>query len=84
MTSYTRPTSSFDAEGGRPAGARSALLNPAELRGPTTTGPVGGSPMPMSPATAGMLGRGQGQDGKDSKDYITHARVVLDDAPQRN
>jgi hypothetical protein len=35
---------------------------------------MGGAPMPMSPATAGMLGReGAGAD----KDKVAHARIVV-------
>jgi hypothetical protein len=75
LTSYTRPTSSFEPEtGGRPTSLRAGMLNAAELRGPTSptgTG-MGGSAMPMSPA--GMLGHGkQGQADKD----VTRARVVV-------
>jgi PPE-repeat protein len=75
LTSYTRPTSSFEPEaGGRPTGLRAGVLNASELRGPTspTSSGMGGSPMPMSPA--GMLG--QGKDGQADKD-VTRARVVV-------
>jgi hypothetical protein len=75
LTSYTRPTSSFEPEtGGRPTSLRAGMLNAAELRGPTSptgTG-MGGSAMPMSPA--GMLGRGK--EGQADKD-VTRARVVV-------
>ena len=58
LTSYTRPTSSFEPEaGGRPTGLRAGVLNAAEVRGPTTSGGMGGAPMPMSPA--GMLAHGK-------------------------
>jgi hypothetical protein len=32
----------------------------------------------MSPATAGMLGRENGSAGKDGKDAVTHARIVVE------
>ncbi|WP_445162829.1 PPE domain-containing protein [Mycobacterium sp. Dal123C01] len=75
LTSYTRPTSSFEPEaGGRPTSLRAGVLNAAEVRGPTSptgTG-MGGSAMPMSPA--GMLGHGK--EGQADKD-VTRARVVV-------
>jgi hypothetical protein len=78
LTSFTRPTSTFEPEmvGGRATGLKpGGVLNAAELRGPATSGGMGGSPMPMSPATAGMLGReGAGSD----KDRVAHARIVVD------
>ncbi len=78
LTSYTRPTSSFEPEtGGRPTGLRAAVLNAAEVRGPMTTTGMGGTPMPMSPA--GMLARGGGSDAE--KDAVTRARVVIDGDP---
>ena len=62
-------------DGGRPTGLRpSGVLNAADLRGPTTTG-TGGAAMPMSPASAGMLGR---EHGGTDKDKVTHARIVVD------
>jgi hypothetical protein len=74
LTSYTRPTSSFEPEtGGRPSSLRAGVLNAAEVRGPTTSTGMGGTPMPMSPA--GMLARGSG-NGSD-KDAVTRARVVV-------
>lgn len=75
LTSYTRPTSSFEPEtGGRPTSLRAGVLNAAELRGPTspTSSGMGGSPMPMSPA--GMLGHGK--EGHADKD-VARARVVV-------
>lgn len=73
LTSYTRPTSSFEPEtGGRPTSLRAGVLNAAEVRGPTTSTAAGGTPMPMSPA--GMLARGSGQSGKED---VTRARVVV-------
>ena len=72
LTSYTRPTSSFAPESsGRPVGLRNGLLSAAELRGPTT---AGGGALPVSPANAGMLGRGKGEDNNDD---VAHARIVL-------
>jgi hypothetical protein len=74
LTSYTRPTSSFEPEtGGRPGSLRAGVLNAAEVRGPTASTGMGGSPMPMSPA--GMLARGSGSD--SDKDAVTRARVVF-------
>jgi len=49
------------------------VLNAAEVRGPTASTGMGGSPMPMSPA--GMLARGSG--GGSDKDAVTRARVVV-------
>jgi PPE-repeat protein len=78
LTSFTRPASTFEPDGGRPTGLRpSGVLNAADLRGPTTTG-TGGGAMPMSPASAGMLGRENGGSGKSAKDSVTHARIVVD------
>jgi hypothetical protein len=74
LTSYTRPTSSFEPEtGGRPTSLRAGVLNAAEVRGPTVSTGMGGTPMPMSPA--GMLARGTG--GESDKDAVTRARVVV-------
>lgn len=73
LTSYTRPTSSFEPEmAGRPTGLRAGVLNAAEVRGPTATTGMGGSPMPMS--QAGMLGHGK--EGAADKD-VARARVVV-------
>ncbi|MCV7199027.1 PPE domain-containing protein [Mycobacterium angelicum] len=76
LTSYTRPTSSFEP-GGRPTSLRAGVLNAAEVRGPTASAGMGGSPMPMSPA--GMLGRGNGAAA--DKEPVTRARVVIDGDP---
>ncbi|MEB3980833.1 PPE domain-containing protein [Mycobacterium sp. 663a-19] len=74
LTSYTRPTSSFEPEaGGRPTSLRAGVLNAADVRGPTTSTGMGGTPMPMSPA--GMLARGTGPE--SDKDAVTRARVVV-------
>lgn len=73
LTSYTRPTSSFEPEsGGRPTSLRAGVLNAAEVRGPTASAGMGGTPVPMTPA--GMLARGQ----DSSKDDVVRARVVVD------
>jgi PPE-repeat protein len=77
LTSFTRPTSTFEPEtAGRPTGLRpSGLLNVADVRGPTTTAATAGPGMPVSPAAAGMSGRESiGED----KDKVTHARIVVD------
>lgn len=73
LTTYTRPTGSFEPEGGRPTGLRSGLLNATEVRNATTT-PAGGAAMPLSPAT-GMLNRGQSGEGRQE---VQHARIVID------
>jgi PPE-repeat protein len=74
LTSYTRPTSSFEPEtGGRPTGLRAGVLNAAEVRGPTASTGMGGTPMPMSPA--GMLARASGSESE--KDAVTRARIVV-------
>ena len=75
LTSFTRPASTFEPEGGRPTGLRpSGVLSAADLRGPTTA-TTGGGAMPMSPASAGMLGR---EHGGSDKEKVTHARIVVD------
>ncbi|OBF86162.1 hypothetical protein A5791_01580 [Mycobacterium sp. 852002-51163_SCH5372311] len=72
LTSYTRPTSSFEPEtGGRPVGLRAGVLNAAEIRSPTTAAGMGGAPMPLTPA--GMSPRDGGQSEKD----VARARVVV-------
>jgi PPE family protein len=74
LTSYTRPTSTFEPPtGGRPSGLQSGVLNAAEVRSPTTSAGTGGSAMPMAPA--GMAARG-GSDNSE-KGLVTHARVVV-------
>jgi hypothetical protein len=78
LTSYTRPTSSFEPEtGGRPTSLRAGVLNAADVRGPTTSTGMGGTAMPMSPA--GMLARGTGAE--SDKDAVTRARVVVGGDP---
>lgn len=77
LTSYTRPTSSFEPEaGGRPTSLRAGVLNAADVRGPTASTGMGGTPMPMSPA--GMLARGTGAE--SDKD-VARARVVVGGDP---
>lgn len=72
LSSFTRPVSSFAPEGGgRPAGLATGLLSASELRGPTASG---GGAMPISPAQAGMLGKGKGENAKDD---VAMARIVL-------
>lgn len=74
LTSYTRPTSSFEPEsGGRPVGLRAGVLNAAEVRSPTTSLGMGGAPLPL--ASTGMLARASGDADRD----VLRARVVLDD-----
>ncbi|BBX05344.1 PPE domain-containing protein [Mycolicibacterium aichiense] len=81
LTSYTRPTSSFAPENsGRPTSLKTGLLSAAEVRGPTSS-PMGGGAMPMSPAHAGMLGQGKGEN---SKDDVARAQVVVGHDPQRD
>ncbi|GAY17800.1 PPE domain-containing protein [Mycobacterium sp. shizuoka-1] len=78
LTSYTRPTSSFAPENsGRPTSLKTGLLSAAEVR--PTTAPMGGGAMPMSPAHAGMLGQGKGEN---SKDDVAHARIVVEKDPR--
>ncbi|OSC40290.1 PPE domain-containing protein [Mycobacterium decipiens] len=78
LTSYTRPTSSFEPEaGGRPTSLRAGVLNAAEVRGPTASTGMGGTPMPMTPA--GMLARGPGSDA--DREAVACARVVVDRDP---
>ena len=73
LTSYTRPTSSFEPEaGGKPTSLRAGVLNAAEVRGPTVS--TGGAPLPMAPA--GMLARGG--EGRDADKDVPRARVVID------
>lgn len=73
LTSYTRPTSSFEP-GGKPTSLRGGVLNAAEMRGSTVSSGMSGAPMPMTPG--GMLARGQGTE--SDKDAVTRARVVVD------
>ncbi|MGH3553494.1 MAG: PPE domain-containing protein [Mycobacterium sp.] len=75
LTSYTRPTSTFEPEtGGRATGLRTGVFNAAEIRSPTTSAGMGGTAMPMAPA--GMVARGSGDS--PEKEAVTHARIVVD------
>ncbi|TDH57287.1 PPE domain-containing protein [Mycobacterium eburneum] len=79
LASFTRPASTFTPEeGGRPLG-RAGVLNAAELRGPTTTFPMGGAPVPVSSAGAGMLGRAPEGASKE----VARARIVVDEQRDR-
>lgn len=60
LTSFTRPTSSFaPGEGGRPVSIKPGLLSATDHRGALAA--VGGSPVSVSPAHAGMLGARKGE-----------------------
>ncbi len=75
LTKFTQPAGDFSTEpvGGRATTLRAAgLLSAADLRSPTA--PVGGTPMPMSPAGAGMLGR---DSAAGDRDKVPHARIVV-------
>jgi len=75
LTSYTRPTSTFEPEtGGRPTGLRAGVFNAAEIRSPTTSAGTGGTAMPIAPA--GMAARGSSDNSE--KEAVTHARIVVD------
>lgn len=74
LTSYTRPTSSFEPEGGKPTSLRAGVLSAAEVRGPTVS--TGGAAMPMTPA--GMLARG---GDSDKEEHVVRARIVVDGRP---
>jgi PPE-repeat protein len=77
LTSYTRPTSTFEpATGGRPTGLRAGVLNAAEVHSPTTSAGAGGGAMPMAPA--GLAGRGGANSDKAA---VSHARIVVDGDP---
>jgi len=83
LTSYTRPTSSFEPEtGGRPTSLRAAVLDADEVRGRTVSAATGGTATPMSPA--GMLARGAGGNsgsGGESDKSVARARVVVGEDP---
>lgn len=73
-TSYTRPTSSFSPEmAGRPTSLNPGAPSRTEFRSPTAPG-AAGSAMPMSGGHAGMLGRKQSDDAKNS---VSHARIAV-------
>ena len=68
LTSYTRPTSTFEpADGGRPMGLRTV----AATSGPTTTGGGMGG-MPMAP----MAARGNSEE-SNQQAAVAHARIVV-------
>ena len=70
LTSYVRPATAFPSEtGGKPVGLRPGPLNAAELRGPTTIGP-----MPMAPGAARTK-----EASKD--DEVERARVTVRKQP---
>jgi hypothetical protein len=74
LTSYTRPTSTFEPEtGGRPTGLRTVAYNASELSSPTSSFGSGVSGMPMAPAALAARGNGDGA----SQEGVTHARVVV-------
>jgi hypothetical protein len=74
LTSYTRPTSTFEpATSGRPTGLRAGVLNAAEIHSPTTSAGTGGGAMPMAPA--GMAARGSDNSEKQA---VAHARIMVD------
>jgi PPE family len=74
LTSYTRPTSTFEPEsGGRATGLRTVAFNAAEISSPTSSMGSGVSGMPMAPAA--MAARGSGDD--SSQKAMTHARIVV-------
>jgi hypothetical protein len=67
LTSYTRPTSTFDPQtGGRPTGLRTV----AATSSPTTSMGSGMSGMPMAPGA-------RGSGGDSEKQAVTHARIVV-------
>lgn len=69
LTSYTRPTSTFEPEnGGRPTGLRTL----AATRGPTTSMGSGMTGMPMAP----MAARGHSEQSSQQA-AVTHARIVV-------
>jgi PPE family protein len=74
LTSYTRPTSTFEPEtGGRPTGLRTVGSNAAETASRTTSLGSGVNGMPMAPSA--MAARGNGDD--SSQGAVTHARIVV-------
>jgi hypothetical protein len=74
LTSYTRPTSTFEPEtGGRPTGLRTVAYNATEISSPTSSMGGGVTGMPMAPAA--MAARGGGDD--SLQEAVTHARIVV-------
>jgi PPE family len=69
LTSYTRPTSTFEPEnGGRPTGLRTL----AATRGPTTSMGSGMTGIPMAP----MAARGNSEE-SSRQAAVAHARIVV-------
>lgn len=78
LTSYTRPTSSFqDDNAGRPVSASRGLLS-ADIRGPASSAGTANA-MPLSPNSAGMLGPRAGTGSDSTKGEIAYARITLPD-----
>jgi hypothetical protein len=76
LTSYTRPTSTFEPEpGGRPTGLRTVASNAPAVPTPTSRLGSGVNGMPMAP---GALARGNGDNSAQQAD-VTHARIVVAD-----
>ena len=74
LTSFTRPTSTFEpATGGRPTGLRTVGFKAAEISSPTSSMGSGVSGMPMAPGA--MAARGNGDD--SGQRAVTHARIVV-------
>ena len=74
LTSYTRPTSTFEPEtGGRPTGLRTVAFNATEVPSPTNAMSSGVTGMPMAPGAMAARGNGDGS----SQEAVTHARVVV-------
>jgi hypothetical protein len=74
LTSFTRPTSTFEpATGGRPTGLRTVGFNAAQISSPTNSMGTGVNGMPMAPGA--MAARGNGDD--SGQHAVTHARIVV-------
>jgi hypothetical protein len=75
LTSFTRPTSTFEPEtGGRPTGLRTVAFNAAEISSPTSSLGSGVTGMPMAPAATAARGSG---DDSAQEAAVTHARIVV-------
>jgi hypothetical protein len=73
LTSYTRPTSTFEPDsGGRPMGLRTV----AATSGPTTSTGGGMGGMPMAP----MAARGNSEE-SSQQGAVAHARIVVPGDP---
>lgn len=74
LTSFTRPTSTFEpATGGRPTGLRTVGFNAAQISSPTNSMGSGVNGMPMAPGA--LAARGNGDD--SGQHAVTHARIVV-------